>query len=90
MPKFNHDCEHCFYLGTRKIYHYGTDQYRKYDLYLCRKQFVGCLLARFGDDEADYVSMEATHLSVEFPELMAAGILALNSGLLPQSHLKLS
>lgn len=44
LPRFKHNCLHCIFLGV----------FNEYDLYGCPKNKT--ILARFGNNEIDYVS----------------------------------
>lgn len=44
MPKYNHSCDNCRFLGT----------YFDHDVYVCHNSTV---LARYGDHDSDYASM---------------------------------
>lgn len=43
---FEHDCDNCKYLG----------HYEGRDLYVCKGSFETTVIARFGEDNADYAS----------------------------------
>lgn len=49
-PKFKHDCDSCFYLGSNETV----------DFYYCKKNSMserGSLIIRLGDNPSDYFSM---------------------------------
>lgn len=49
VPLFVHDCDRCTRLATYTLFSDG----KQYDLYICN----GSLIARFGNDGPDYISM---------------------------------
>lgn len=49
-PKYKHDCESCYFLGSNEIV----------DFYFCNKHFIskeGSMIIRLGDNPIDYFSM---------------------------------
>lgn len=51
--KFQHDCDHCVFLGRHTI------DSIEYDLYVCPKRntnIISTLIARYSDDGPDYYS----------------------------------
>ena len=47
MKKYQHDCDHCEYLGT----------YLEHDVYICQNSgSPGSIIARYGDDGPNYIS----------------------------------
>lgn len=47
MPRYNHDCTHCVFLGEMS----------RYDLYVCpHNKRIKTLVARYGNDWSDYFS----------------------------------
>lgn len=70
-PLFDHDCDHCMFLGTYNGYA---------DLYWCMQMGNRpTLIARFSDDGPDYVSGIVFRRTS--PELAKAYVLALARGL---------
>lgn len=49
-PKFQHDCDHCTYLGTSNL------DGKPHDWYICRGADSSSLIARYGSDGSDYRS----------------------------------
>jgi hypothetical protein len=45
-PRFIHDCSKCMYLGN----------YKSYDIYYCVGILGGSVVARYGDEAAEYTS----------------------------------
>jgi hypothetical protein len=50
-PAYQHDCDVCQFLGS-----YKHDE-KWYDLYYCERCDDGTVLARYGDDGPDYLSL---------------------------------
>ena len=68
QPKWEHDCEHCVFLG----------QYNQYDLYFHNRPTT--IIARFGNDGPEYHS--GLHMANYYPELAVAKERAIERGLL--------
>ena len=74
MSKFNHDCEHCIYLGSFTWGESGIT--RQVDYYICNDS----VLARFGDEPSDYSSGPLNFLSPLNGHLLTAATLAVQKG----------
>jgi hypothetical protein len=72
MPRYQHDCTACTFLGT----------YKEFDLYFCPQVGHPTLIARYGDKGPEYQSgMDAGRNNL-LPELHAAYKLSLEKGLI--------
>lgn len=84
MPKYQHDCEKCKYLGTGTCPALGEDEF---DFYICTSSIGRSIIARYGSEGPEYTS------GVLFgcEELTALDKVALISGLelLPEEEKRL-
>ena len=53
MPKHQHDCEKCHYLGTGKCPALGEDEF---DFYICTGSIGRSMIARYGSEGPEYTS----------------------------------
>lgn len=53
MPKYQHDCEKCHYLGTGKCPVLGEDEF---DFYICTGPTGRSMIARYGSEGPEYTS----------------------------------
>ena len=53
MPKYQHDCEKCHYLGTGKCPALGEDEF---DFYICTGSIGRSMIARYGSEGPEYTS----------------------------------
>jgi hypothetical protein len=71
-PKYTHDCTDCKFLGNYKGTHYH------YDLYYCPQSGMPTVVARYGNEGAEYSS----GLGFTLPHLVEAERLAKEQGYL--------
>lgn len=76
MPRYEHDCDQCVFLG----------EYDKYDLYHCSQgNTIDTVIARYGNDGPDYSSgLAGAYAGIE--HLAEALRLAKAQGFIPRDH----
>jgi hypothetical protein len=72
MPRYNHDCDKCVFLG----------EYEEYDLYFCGQGtlLTSTVIARYSNNGEDYTS--GIDFATHYPPLIEAKSRAIEKGLL--------